>query len=168
MPAKIEFKLDGRLLKQAKGVFENHQFRVGVLQDRPYRKPVSKSKGLAIYAGGPVRRTSRKLSKINVSDVSERLRKIAGNFFTEPFLNPGSREVKALGRTIVGFCLKKKTKKAAETALRNVVVRPILKGAYGTNAPSTVKRKGFNRFMVDTGQFLKAIKAEVTGKPKRV
>ncbi len=67
--------------------------------------------------------------------------------------------VKALGDFLSG---KNKSKASVETAMTRVVVNPILQRKYGHNSRATAKAKGFNRFLIDTGQLVKAISAKVS------
>jgi hypothetical protein len=46
-------------------------------------------------------------------------------------------------------------------AIQAIVRNPILRGDYGRNNLFTQKVKGFNRLMIDTGQFFNNIKARV-------
>jgi hypothetical protein len=54
-----------------------------------------------------------------------------------------------------------------ETCLQAIVRNPILKGEYGRNSRLTQKIKGFNRYMIDTAQLFKNIKADVKVKGRR-
>lgn len=47
-------------------------------------------------------------------------------------------------------------------AVRYTMVNPIHRREFGSNAPSTIKKKGFDKVMVDTGKFVRAIKARLT------
>lgn len=46
-------------------------------------------------------------------------------------------------------------------AIKACFVNPINRYEYGHNAPATQKRKGFDKVMVDTGRFIKAINARI-------
>jgi hypothetical protein len=144
-----------------------YEFEVGILEDKPYRKPLRGERGLkgkdvlSNYAGGPVRKASRKASDKMISEVSKENRERLGfNYLSKPFENRSSDIIKftdaffdyAFGRT-------------EEARLRNllqaIVRNPILKGEYGRNSRLTQKIKGFNRYMIDTAQLFKNIKADV-------
>lgn len=47
-------------------------------------------------------------------------------------------------------------------AVAATMVNPINRREFGSNAPSTTRRKGFDKVMVDTGRFIKAIKARMS------
>lgn len=47
-------------------------------------------------------------------------------------------------------------------AVKATFVNPINRREFGSNAPSTVAKKGFDKCMVDTGKFIKAINATMT------
>lgn len=48
-------------------------------------------------------------------------------------------------------------------AIAATFVNPINRREFGHNAPSTIKAKGFDKVMVHTGRFIKAIKARMEG-----
>lgn len=48
-------------------------------------------------------------------------------------------------------------------AVAATMINPINRREFGSNAPSTIKRKGFDKVMVCTGRFIKAIKARISG-----
>ena len=130
MAATFKVKLDGRFYKEAKGRIERFHFDVGVLEDKPYYKPLTANQarkrgykgglgnkqgplnkilpaqakaigGLKQLAGGPARIASRRKSGLSLSQVSERLRKETGiNFYTRPWK---SKRGKDLVRFIQSF-----------------------------------------------------------------
>lgn len=51
--------------------------------------------------------------------------------------------------------------KRVENLLQAIVRNPILKQEYGGNSAATADAKGFDRFLIATGQMFKAIKAVV-------
>ncbi len=177
-------RVDGRFRKQAKGVFEKYNFDVGVLDDGSHKLPARRkslnvegtshhtqdlvrkynaTNNLKALAGGPARKTSRRDSGLSISQVSEKLRANTGiNFYTRPFKSGKNREVIRVIQNLVNFCLGKSEAKRVENALQAVVRNPIVRGDYGRNSAVTAKIKGFNRFMIDTGQLFKAIRAKVS------
>lgn len=155
----ITIKLDKRFAKQAKGVFEKYAFQVGILQDAPHKLP---GKGLKSYAGGPARKTSNKPSGMTISQVSEDLRKKTGiNLYTAPFSSKKNKDILDFVKEFMQVCTGKSQPKRAENLLQAIVRNPILRGDYGRNTPITAKIKGFNRYLIDTAQFFKAITAKV-------
>jgi hypothetical protein len=184
--AFVSIKMDGVFKKQLKRTFKNKHADVGILQDRRHRKPVSAAaakkkaqQGAAqnlvgsstvstthlykTYAGGPTRRTG-KGSDGTVSGVSEQLRRHTGiNIFTRPWKSEKNREIVRFAKLYIKGLVDPQsvTKKRIENLLQAVVRNPIIRGDYGRNSPAAAKIKGFNRFMIDTGQLVKNIKARV-------
>jgi len=165
MSVTFKAKLDKRFEKQARGRIERFSFDVGVLQDRPHKVAKPASRGLKSFAGGAARKTGSKSSGQSIAEVSESLRKETRiNFYTKPFSSRNNAEIV---RFVASFFKlisqggKLKEKKRLENLLQAVVRNPILRGDYGRNSKQTENRKGFNRFMIDTGQLFKAIVARV-------
>jgi hypothetical protein len=155
----MNIKLDRRFTKQAKGVFEKYNFDVGVLNDGQHK---AAGVGIKQYAGGPTRKTSNKSSGKSISQVSESLRNKTGiNFYTKPFSSKKNKDVLEFVRVFFEVCVGKSQAKRAENLLQAIVRNPIMRGDYGKNTLKTVKAKGFNRYMIDTGQLFKAITAKV-------
>ncbi len=187
--ASVVMKLDGRFQKRLRTVFQGYAADVGVLADKPHRAPLtikeiyrrvrakqSKDATLATrfaflkarfseYAGGPVRKTGRKTDG-TIAGISEKLRKETGiNFYTRPFSLKQNGEILKFATAFVGLFLRGgASTKRVENLLQAIVRNPILRGDYGRNSPATAKSKGFNRFMVDTGQLFKNITAKVRGR----
>lgn len=158
----IEFKLDKRFVNQAKGYLEKYQFEIGILQDNVHKMARDQSKGLSSYAGGPVRKTSGRSSGMTISEVSKDLRSRTGiNIFTEPFFSRKNQDIRNFVHDYFQLCAGKVQKKRVENLLQAIVRNPILRGDYGRNTSVTARIKGFNRFMIDTGQLFKAITAVV-------
>ena len=163
----MEIRIDKRFKKNVAGVFGQYDFEVGVLDDAQYKKPMRGERGrkgqdvLSSYAGGPVRKKSRLKTDVRISDVSRANRERLGfNYLSEPFKKRTSDIVRftneffklAFGRT---------EKKRAENLLQAIVRNPILRGDYGSNSSLTKTIKGFDRYMIDTAQLFKALKARV-------
>ena len=169
----MRLRLDRRFKKNIAGRFGRFEFEVGVLEDKPYRKPKLGQPGLKgqeiinIYAGGPVRQATRTNSGITVAEVSKRNRDRLGfNYLSEPFKQRSSDIIKFTNE-FFKLVFGRSQKKRAENLLQAVVRNPILRGDYGNNSALTQRIKGFDRFMIDTGQLFKAIKARCTVKGGR-
>ncbi len=158
-----EFKLDQRFKKTVAARYERFQFRAGVLDDRPHRRALPKSRGLSNLEGGPIRRMSSTKVSGTVAGVGEAIRKRGDQYLKAPFEKQRSREVKAFlvqfGLLVTGAT---KSVRFAEAALRKVIREPILRAKYGRNTRVWAKVKGFNRKLFDTGQFFRAIVAKIT------
>jgi hypothetical protein len=91
--SNASIKLDPKFLKRAQGRFGNYDFKVGILQDSAHMKANTSGK-LSAYAGGPVRKKTRKPSGLSVAQVSERLRKFIGvNFYKVPFKSKTNKDI---------------------------------------------------------------------------
>lgn len=160
----MQLKLDKRFADRLNGRFGRYQFQVGVIQDGPHydaRRGERGKKGqdvLATYAGGPVRKKSRK-SSLTIAEVSKRNRDALGfNYLTEPFKRTSSDIVK-FSREFFRLAFGRSEQRRAENLLQAIVRNPILRGDYGGNSRLTRLIKGFDRKMIDTAQLFKAIKA---------
>lgn len=165
MAVKFDIKLDGRFVKEAKGRIERFWFEVGVLDEGIHKMARPSSAGLKSYAGGPARKTSRKPDGLTMSELSIKLREQSGvNFYTAPFKAKKNIDIVRFTNSFMKMITeggKLKEKKRLENHLQAIVRNPILRGDYGRNSDVTEKIKGFNRFMIDTAQFFKAITARV-------
>lgn len=161
----MQLKLSKGFQQRVEGMFGKYQFEVGILEDGPHYEPRRGARGLkgqdviTNYAGGPVRKKSRKVGPLTIAQVSQANRERLGfNYLTEPFKKKSSDIIKFTNeffRVVFG----KSQKRRAENLLQAVVRNPILRGDYGGNSALTKKIKGFDRKMIDTAQLFKAIKA---------
>jgi hypothetical protein len=158
----MQLKMSKDFKEKVAGRFNRFELEVGILQDSAHKEAKPASRGLGTYAGGPVRKKGPD-SGLRVSDVSEAIRaRMDINYLTEPFnkRSPALTEFMvqffrmAAGRSV-------SLKKRVENALQAVVRNPILRGEYGSNGPLTKREKTFDRYLIDTGQFFKAITASV-------
>lgn len=152
----------GRTLKAK---VESYRFEVGILEDKPHRAP---SKVLSTYAGGPARRASSR-QQGTLAAVSAGVRAQVGNYLTKPFKdqkNAPAQLFKTFFELIFASNSASKRKRL-ENLIAAVVRNPILRGAYGRNKKITADNKGFNRKLIDTGQFVRNIKARVIFAKKR-
>jgi len=143
------------------------EFEVGVLDDKPHMNPVEQGLFeeplLKIYAGGPIRRTSREASGISTGQVLiDNMERMNRNILLEPFQQKNSEILKFTNyflRYVVGR--PGASLKRIENLLQAIVRNPILKKEYGPNKSRTADNKGFDRHLFDTGQMFKAIRARV-------
>ena len=157
------FKWDARFTKEVRARIDRFDFNVGILKDGPHFN--AKYKQVGTYAGGPVRKKSRKVGGTLVG-ISESVRRTLGlNFYTEPFKKPNGKTIE-LQKFLIEFIRYVRDDKSGvrriENAMQAIVRNPILRGEYGSNSPATAKAKGFDRLLIDTGQLFKAIIARAT------
>ncbi len=143
-----------------RGRYERYELQAGILQDSAHRRPKPKSAGFGTLSGGPVRLKSKK-TQGNVSGVAERIRKAGDDYIRAPFSQPRSAPMRDFLRALGDLLTDRTTRSKVETALRAVIREPILRGKYGRNSIATARVKGFNRKLIDTGQFYRAIIARV-------
>jgi len=159
----MKIQLDNRFIKKLKGIFERFEFEVGILNDTKHKIPQPAKKGkmsnLKSYAGGPARKTSFKSGDKNISDISNTWVD-KENYLIKPIRNNKSDIIK-FSKEFIKSAIARTQPKRVINLLQAIIRNPILRGDYGSNTPETVKRKGFNRYMIDTGQFFKAITAKV-------
>lgn len=158
--------------KKMQSRIEGFEFEVGVLDDKPHRKPVEhglfETPQLGSYAGGPVRKATREGSGQSVGDVFvSNMERLNTDLLRKPFED----ETTEINRFTTAFLkLVAKTPsmsiKRVENLLQAIVRNPILKQGYGPNRSSTADAKGFDRHLIDTAQMFKAIRARVMTKRK--
>lgn len=164
MAVKLELRLDRRFQKKLKGEIGGHEFEVGILKNASHRRPVNGSRVTGLSG---VLRSMGRPSNVTIADISNFMRRKV-NFYREPFRNRNSRDLIRFANSFVKFALANggisANRRRLENLLQAIVRNPILRGDYGSNTPGQVRRKGFNRFLIDTGQLFKAIKARVRRK----
>lgn len=152
-------------MNKAKGRFEKYEFEVGVLEHKPYRSAEPKSKGLKKFLAGPARKVSKKSAGLSVARVSFYNRRKT-DYFRKPFKRRSS-DIIRFSKEFFKLCAGTGEERRVLNYLQAIVRNPILRGDYGPNAPATVRTKGFDRYMIDTGQLFNSIKARVSRVRKR-
>ena len=165
----MKIQMSPRFQRKLKRRFERFEYEVGILKDGPHYKADEGEKGIepefrsviVNYAGGPVRKKSRTKDG-TISEVAKSIREdLRVDWLRKPFKNPENKDILKLIRQIMFYAFGKTEKRRLENALQAVVRNPILRQDYDINHISTVERKGFDRYLIDTAQFFKAIKARV-------
>lgn len=153
----------GKVTTKIKSRLESHNFDVGILADKPYKKPKSKLEGLKAYSGMPSRKTG-KVSGVSISKIAEySFNRVGHNYILRPFRRMDSDISRFLQAYVKEFWKDnpKPNYKRLENLIQAVVRNPIFESKYGVNKPSTEKRKGFNKLLIDTAQLFRAIRAKV-------
>lgn len=166
---KLEFSKSFQ--KKLRGRIEKYEFEVGVLEDKPHRDPIETKlfgePDLGSYAGGPVRKASRKSGELSNAEVLvANMERMNINILARPFQEQSSDIIK-FTKVFMQTIFKPGTpKKRLENLLQAIVRNPILKQEYGGNSSATADNKGFDRKLIDTGQMFKSILARAvrTGK----
>lgn len=131
--------------------------QVGVLDDKPHRDPLEL---LGTYAGGPVRKASRKSSgKTNGEILVDNMERLNIDLLREPFQEKNSPELLRFSKAFLKLALSRKDIgiRRVENLLQAIVRNPILRQEYGGNDLLTKIHKGFDRHLIDTGQMFKSI-----------
>lgn len=146
---------------------DQYNIQVGVFDNVPRKKPVSGPKaGISILAGGAIRKSRVAAVPSMSGEVAAELN-AKYHWLDRPFKPSNSKSIDIVAFTkyfIVAIAQGKKdvsTLRRIGNLVQAIVRNPILRGDYGRNSAAYAKLKGFNRFLFDTGQFFKSIKAKV-------
>ena len=163
----MKMKLGNSWAKKLQRRVESVEFEIGVLEDNPHMAAVEQGlfgvPQLKTYAGGPVRRTSRKSEGVTTGDVLiQNMERTNTNFLLEPFQKKNS-EILKFTTYFLQYIVGKPgaSIKRIENLLQAIVRNPMLRQEYGPNNSTTADNKGFDRHLFDTGQMFKAIKARM-------
>lgn len=163
----MKMNLGSSWSKKLQSRVNNVEFEVGVLDDKPHMAPIEQrlfeTPQLRTYAGGPVRKTSRKPSGVATSQVLiDNMERTNHNFLLEPFQKKNS-EIMKFTRYFLQYIVGKPgaSIKRIENLLQAIVRNPILNQEYGKNTSTTADNKGFDRHLFDTGQMFKSIRARM-------
>lgn len=161
----MKMSLDKSFPKKLQKRIEKVQFEVGVLQDKEHKDPLDpglfKDPQLGTYAGGPVRKTTRKDSGKTIGQVLiENGKRLGIDLLAEPF-RKSDEDLNKFTKSFLKSAFGKESPKRVVNLLQAVVRNPILKMEYGKNKSGTADSKGFDRHLFDTGQMFKAITARI-------
>lgn len=162
---KLEFGKS--FTRKLKGRIEQYEFEVGVLDDKPHRDPLEASQYdpqaqleiLGTYAGGPIRKASRKAGEKSTGEILvENMERMNINLLARPFQETNS-DIMRFTRAFMQMITTNPgmPKRRLENLLQAIVRNPILRQEYGGNSSATADAKGFDRKLFDTGQMFKAI-----------
>lgn len=162
----MNIKLNDKFKKKLEGMFEKYQFEVGILNDSEHKEAVESrlfgAPELKSYAGGSIRKTSRKSSGKTTGQIFiENQDRLGIDLLRDPFKKKSSDIIKFTDSFMKMVFNKGTATKRVENLLQAIVRNPILRGDYGRNRVSTADNKGFDRALIDTSQMFKAIKAKV-------
>lgn len=163
----MKMNLGSQWSKKLQSRVNNVEFEVGVLDDSPHKDPVDQglfeTPQLKTYAGGPVRKTSRKTSGVMTGQILiDNMERTNHNFLLEPFQKKNS-DIMKFTRYFLQYIVGRPgaSIKRIENLLQAIVRNPILNQDYGPNTATTADNKGFDRHLFDTGQMFKSIRARV-------
>ena len=141
--------------------YMNKKHKVDILiKDTPYKAP---SKSIKEFAKGKSRRVSN--SSINSNKIGLfKLSKILDKKYS--FLTAPVKKVSTFTKEFWNSVFTSDNIQRINNSYKALIIQAINKGKYGRNKKSTIKRKGFDRKLIDTGQTMKAIKVSVKGLKK--
>lgn len=146
---------------------DKYNIQVGVFDNIPRKKPISGPKaGVSSLAGGAVRKSRIAKVPSMSGDVAAELQ-ARYHWLDRPFRssNNQSKDIIAFTNYFISSIIRGQKDVSSLRRIANlvqaIVRNPILRGDYGRNSAAYAKLKGFNRFLFDTGQFFKSIKALV-------
>ena len=140
--------------------YMNKKYVVNVLTtDAAYKVPLKSTKA---FAKGKARKSSNSASKssINLFKLTKILEK-KYSFLTSPV-----KKVSTFTKEFWNAVFTSNNMQRVNNSYKALIIQAINKGKYGRNKKSTIKRKGFDRKLIDTGQTIKAIKVNVKGLKK--
>lgn len=136
-----------------KKLIESQQIEVGIFNDAT-RKNV-KAGSFKNFVGGRARQVSRSASVESNADVLKENQE-KHQILTKPLKDQQNMQ-KLFERIFLYKLEGKKNDSRIYNDFLSVWIKPILRQQYGTNTSKTAKTKGFNRFLIDTGQMVKSI-----------
>lgn len=137
----------------------NYNFEVGILQNAPKKLP--KKGATKSFAGLQIAGVGKSSPRVSLAEVAEYTDNNFG-WLKKPFAKTENKDVLKVVNEIASQIFGKKSldNKRLENAVQAVIRNPILRGDYGSNAPRTIKQKGFDKLGIWTGQMFKATKAK--------
>lgn len=135
----------------------SYEIEIGALTDRPERTPKKERKN---FFGGYANKAGKE-ADTTVRAVLQKM-DAAFNILLAPWSNPSNKNVAlVLKEVILDMNKSHGDNKRIENAALAVVRKPILKNEYGHNSPQTIKSKGFDRLLINTGTMFSSIKARL-------
>lgn len=162
----MEIKIE-KLGPKLKAAIEAQYFEVGILEPAEHREAKDKNQGLTAFnekkfLNGWARKAGTKVDG-EMQEIGGELQK-QYNWLGNPFKKGNEKQAEILNfaKAYISEIQKARPSHNRVRNLVQAIVRnPILRGDYGSNSTLTLIRKGFDRTMIDTGQFFNAIQARV-------
>lgn len=157
-----------KLVPKLKTAIEGQGFVVGVLQNKDHKEVKDKNQGLTgynekVFLNGWARRTTSKIDG-TVQEIGGELQDMF-SWLSKPFQdgNEKQKEIQLFAKAFLSEVQKgeKPSVNRSRNLVQAIVRNPILRGDYGGNSELTKLKKGFDRLMIDSGQFFNSIRAAV-------
>lgn len=142
---------------------------VGIVYDFDKRESVAGPRVVQRW-GGPARSKSKKKAQITIGEVAHKMQS-KYHYIQRAAKSPDNSLINDVKHSLILACYSsmgsKKPNEGFISSMRRrylnacqaLVRNPILRGEFPANSPTTIKMKGFNRPMINTGTFFTAIKA---------
>lgn len=157
----MKYTLGNTWSKKMQKSIEGFDMSIGIQDKKQHKNP--KYKSSKSYAGGPARSISSKQGNASIGEIFiYNMKRMGVDLLREPFKRKSSNIIK-FTHEFLKLAIKARghNKKRVENLLQAVVRNPILSQDYGGNSTNAIKRKGFDRHLIDTSQLFRAIKAKV-------
>ncbi len=148
--------------------FNQQVIEVGILNERRRANEPDRKRGLKNFEGKKASYVSEEKPKnpMKLTELAKMLDERFGVFSRAErnFQNQDVIEVaNALAEVFIrGGKVDAELQRRIENAAIALVTNPVYRGDYGDNSTLTAAQKGFNWLMVDTGTFIRAIRARYT------
>jgi hypothetical protein len=158
----IKFKIqDKDLLNIAKEMEKDLYMEYGYFEDNTLNEPAEGYK--SIGKGIKARKVGKSIGGSQIELASELEDKYG--FLSKP-LKEDSKELKGVLNELISYKIyeNKENKNRLLNATKSLILKPILTDKYGRNSKKTEKTKGFNKFLIDTGQTIKRLQVRISKK----
>lgn len=133
------------------------------------RRDVARPRAIGLYAGGAVRKTSPSRTGQTATQIAAYVMNFAGNIFTIPFQMGTNQDILKFSRAYVKELLDSRgssitNNRRVKNLMQAIIRNPILRGDYRMHDKKTKAKKGFERSLIDTGQFFRSIQVIIKRK----
>jgi len=131
------------------------------------RREAQRPRSIGQYAGGSVRKTAPSRSGVTSTQVAAYVMNFAGNIFTIPFQMGTNQDIIKFSHAYIKELLKGKSilnNNRVKNLMQAIIRNPILRGDYRMHDKGTKAKKGFERSLIDTGQFFRSIQVIIKKK----
>jgi hypothetical protein len=159
----IKFKIDPKeLMDIAKGMEKDLYMEYGYFKDHTLNEP---GKGLkSLGKGIKAKEVGNSVSGSSQVALSSKLEDKYG-FLSKP-AHKDSSERQEVIEELISYKIygNKESKKKLLEATKAMILAPILHDKYGRNSEKTAKDKGFNKFLISTGDTIKRLQVKLNKK----
>lgn len=133
------------------------------------RREAAVPRMVGTFAGGSVRKTQPSRSGTTPTQVAAYVMNFAGNIFTVPFQMGTNADILKFSHAYIKELLGSKgasitNNRRVKNLMQAIIRNPILRGDYKMHKQGTKAKKGFERSLIDTGQFFRSIQVIIKRK----